>query len=130
MKVKSKSDSGISFEAERLGSNTQFGTEICCNLIVVQLVEVKGLIRLWDLSESLDRQESLATNVVVHFDTEALKTYKKLVKSFSKNCKNIKSKDVAVSRRCRGPRHLSTYRQQSSIEIRAPRQGKAFISSY
>jgi hypothetical protein len=78
-----------------LGNNTQFGTENLCNLVVVHLVEVKGLP--WDPSKSLVGQETPATNFVLQFDTGALKVYKELGKSFSKNCVksavNIKSKD-------------------------------------
>jgi hypothetical protein len=77
-----------------MGNNTQNDTEMCCNLVVVQLVEVKELIRQWDPSKSLVGQEMLAANVVLQFDTVALKTHKELGKYFSKNCENIKSKDA------------------------------------
>ncbi len=57
-------------------------------------MEVKGLTCQWDPSKSIDGQETPATIVVLLFDTEALKTYKKLGEYFSKNCENIKSKDA------------------------------------
>ncbi len=134
MQVKSKKIApSPGFEAERLGNITQFGTEMCY-LIVVQLVEVKELIRQWDPSKSRDRQETPAPIVVLFFDTEVLKAYKELGKYFSKNCEISREsmllslEDVGDTEG--GQRHRSTYSQESSIEIRAPRPGKAFISSY
>ncbi len=44
------------------------------------VVGVKGLIRQWDPSKSLDGQETLASNVVLQFDTEVLKAYKEFGK--------------------------------------------------
>jgi hypothetical protein len=71
-------------------------------------------------------KETPATNVVLQFDTGALKINKELGKYFSKNGEIIESKDATVSRRYRrhrlvtegGQRHRATYSQESSIEIR------------
>jgi hypothetical protein len=64
-------------------------------------------------------QETPATNAVLPFDTEALKTYKELGKHFSKNCENIKSKDAAVSRRCR--RHRGTTKATVQYKVTTKR---------
>ncbi len=97
---------------------------MCCNLVVVQLVEVKGLIRQWDPSKSLDGQETPAPNVVLHSDTEALKTYKEMGKFFRRIAEKSRARTLLsledVGDTEGGQWHRSTYSQESSIEIRAP----------
>jgi hypothetical protein len=65
-------DSEIKKIRQQDNNNTQFGTENCCNLVVVQLVKVKGLMCQWDPSKSLVGQETPATNFLLYWSAKIL----------------------------------------------------------
>jgi hypothetical protein len=74
-------------------------TWIIIRLDVVQLVEVKGFMRQWDPSKSLVGQETPATNVVLQFETEALKIYKELGQYFRRVAKISRARTLHIQPR-------------------------------